>query len=228
VSERPRRVWVTRTLPEATATAERLVAMGLTPIVAPVLEVRPIAGAHLDLAGVDALAFSSGHAVRAFRALTSERALPVFAVGDATAAQARAAGFAAVLSAEGDAAALADLIARADPRPDRVLIPTARAPAADLAALLAARGIAAVTAPIYEAAPTGARVPPGDIDAVLVHSPRAAALVAEALAGRPETARIDGYAISPAAAAPLSAAGLKSVRVAARPDEAALLALLGE
>jgi uroporphyrinogen-III synthase len=227
VSERSRRVWVTRTLPAAMATADRLVAMGLTPVVAPVLEARPITGAHVDLTAVDALAFTSCYAVRAFRGLTSDRTLPVFAVGDETAARARAAGFAVVVSAEGDAAALAELIARAAPRPGRVLIPVARVPAADLAALLASHGVDAVTALIYETAPTAARAPPSDIDAVLVHSPRAGSLVAEALAGRCEAARIDGYAISPAAAAPLRAAGLRSLGIAARPTEAALLALLG-
>ena len=58
-----RRIWVTRTAPEAEATAARLEALGHTAVVAPVLEARAIVDARVDLAGVDALAFSSGHAI---------------------------------------------------------------------------------------------------------------------------------------------------------------------
>src|SRR5581483_9588304 len=74
------RVWITRAQPGAAATALRVTAQGWEPVTAPVLETRPIAGASLDLAGIDAIAFTSAAGVRAFAALSPERALPVFAV----------------------------------------------------------------------------------------------------------------------------------------------------
>jgi uroporphyrinogen-III synthase len=214
------RVWVTRTEPEAGATAARVAALGHEPVVAPVLEARAIAGAVLDLAGVDALAFTSAHAVAAFATLSTERTLAVFTVGAATAKHATAAGFTHVRSADGDVTALADLIATA--KPALTLHPSAREPAADLAALLKARGVPARTITIYETVPTDLAAPPPEIDAVLVHSARAAARVAALLAGRD----IAVFAISQAAAAPLRAAGLTRVTCAPFPNEAALLDLL--
>ncbi len=145
------RVWVTRTQPAADATAARLRALGHDPVVDPVLDVQPIEAA-IDLAGVDALAFTSRNGVEAFAALTREgRALPVFTVGDATADAARACGFTTVHSAEGDVAALAERIASA--HPGAVLHAAAREPAGDLAGLLRKRGVAARTVAVYDTVP---------------------------------------------------------------------------
>jgi uroporphyrinogen-III synthase len=218
-------VWVTRTAPEAAATAARLAAMGLNAVVAPVLEARPIADAQIDLAGVDALAFSSGHAIAAFAALSTDRRLPVFTVGAATGRRARDAGFANVRSAEGGAAALAELIATTDPRPTLVLHPSAREPSADLAALLAARGVAARAVPVYETVPTALAAPPDDIDAILIHSARGAGQVAVLTVSHPRS-HIAVFAISAAAAGPLRGLGFARVMTAPFPNEAALLDLL--
>jgi uroporphyrinogen-III synthase len=222
----PRRIWITRTLPHAAETAERVLAMGLTPVIAPVLEARFEPDAAIELAGIDALAFTSRHAVQGFARHNHERGLSVFTVGKATADAARAAGFMRVTSADGDARDLADLIANADPRPGRVLNPAAREPAADLAALLAGRGVAVVPVVVYATVRRPHREALSQFDAILVHSARAAQVLAADLAGDPETARLDAYAISEAAARPLRGLGLRSVSVAPRPDEASLLALL--
>lgn len=217
-------VWVTRTAPEAAATAARVEALGHTAIVAPVLEARAIPGATLDLAGIDALAFSSAHAVAAFAALSDARALPVFTVGAATAERARRAGFTHVRSADGGAAALAALIAVAEPRPSLVLHSAARDPAADLVALLAARGVEARALAVYQAVPTGLAGAPA-ADAILIHSARGAERVA-ALTAPAARGGLAVYAISPAAAAPLHGLGFAQIVAAPRPNEAALLALL--
>jgi uroporphyrinogen-III synthase len=220
------RIWITRTLPEADATARRVSARGHTPIVAPVLEARPVAGARPDLVGVDAIAFTSGHAIAAFAKLTPTRDLPVFTVGDATAALARAAGFTDVHSADGNAETLAELIAREQRSGVLVLHPTAREPAADLTALLAQRGVQAMPLTVYETHPTLLAAPPADADSVLVHSARAAARVSAIIeqAGRLD---LEAYAISPAAARPLAALGLARLQAAPFPNESALLDLLG-
>ena len=219
------RVWVTRTGPEADATAKRLAAVGLIAVVAPVLEARPIAGIQIDLDGIDALAFSSGHAVAAFAALSDERGLPVFTVGAATARKAQAAGFGRVQSADGGATTLAEKIAAADPRPTTVLHPGAREPAADLAALLAERGVAARAVAVYETVPTDLAVAPDDIDAILVHSARGAERVAALMADHRRD-HIEVFAISEAAGRPLRASSFARVVAAPFPNEAALLDLL--
>ncbi|MBA3811547.1 MAG: uroporphyrinogen-III synthase, partial [Caulobacteraceae bacterium] len=45
-------IWVTRACPGARVTAERVRALGFEALAAPLLEVRPLAGGPIDLAGV--------------------------------------------------------------------------------------------------------------------------------------------------------------------------------
>jgi uroporphyrinogen-III synthase len=87
---------------EALVTAERLRAMGYDAIVAPLLEVQMVSVGAVD--GFDGVVATSGNALAALSCCTG---LPLLAVGDATAARARAAGFRQVFSAGGDAATLA-------------------------------------------------------------------------------------------------------------------------
>ena len=217
-----RRVWITRTQPQADATAARLRAMGFEPVVAPVLVSRAITDVDVDLSGVDALAFTSAAGVRAFADLSPERTLPVFAVGAATAEAARGAGFSTIRTGGGDVHALVTTMAEAGS--GAVLNPTAREPAADLPALLAARGIPATSIAVYETVPTEASAPT-DIDAILIHSARAARMVAGLIS--PERARaLKVFAISEAAAAPLRALAFASLATSPFPDEASLLSLL--
>ncbi len=219
------RIWVTRTEPQASATAARLRALGLEPVVAPLLEARPIAGADIDLTGVEAIAFTSGHGVDAFAALWAGRELPVYAVGETTAAQARGAGFSQVTASHGGAEGLAEAIGAARPRPALVLNPTALEPSADLAALLARHGVAARITPVYETAPAGPDQVPAGVDAVLIHSAKAARSVARMISPvRAQAMR--AYAISEAAAAPLRDLPFARIAAAAFPDEAHLLDLL--
>lgn len=239
------RLWVTRARPGAEATAARLNALGHTPLISPLLAVRRLKP-ELDLAGVGALVFTSLNGVAAYVALEGGRDRPVFAVGDATAQAARAAGFAHVRSASGDVNALAALIAGAhDPAAGSVLIAGAREPAGDLPGLLRAADVPSRSAALYAAVAAPGRrglnaLAAGRLDGVLIHSPRAARRLAvligaePALTGRPGAVTV--FCISEAAAAPLRAPAsgrpassrLNPVVVAPTPDEAALLSLLGK
>lgn len=219
------RIWVTRAQPQAAATAARLRTLGFEAVVAPVLEAAPVTGAVIDLEGVDALAFTSAAGVAAFAVLTGARDAAVFTVGDATARAARGAGFSNVRSARSDVRTLADLIAAVTPRPVLVLNPTAAEPAADLPALLAERGVAARSVVVYATRETVLGAIPVDLDGVLIHSARAARAVARRLAGA-DVSAVTAYAISLAAAAPLSGLGWRRIAVAPFPNETALLDLL--
>ena len=223
-------VWVTRTAPAGEATAERVRALGFQALARPLLEVREIVGGDLDLAGVAAIAFTSANAVAAFAARSPERGLRVFAVGDATAAAARAAGFASVLSAAGDVRSLAWALAkRRRELAGPILYPAAAEPAQDLAGALAEVGLQVRQIPLYETLDVPpspaliARLP--DIDAVLLHSPRAACAFAALLAAHPAP-NLTAFCLSPAVAEPLVGAPLAAVVSAAAPNEAALLELL--
>jgi uroporphyrinogen-III synthase len=221
------RIWITRAEPGASRTADKLRALGHEPVVAPLLEVHALPG-PVDLDGVAALAFTSANGVRAFAERVPEagsgRSLPVFAVGDATAAAARKAGFREVASASGDLDALVALIgAHAGRIRGTLLAPGPREPAGDLPGALAAKGVAARALALYETRPLSPPEAAGLADAVLIHSPRAAERLAVVTADRPGPA---AYCISAAAAAPLAGRPFARIEWAARPDEDSLLALL--
>jgi uroporphyrinogen-III synthase len=227
---RPHVVWITRARPGADATAAKLRGLGLEAVVEPLLEVRRADGAPIDLAGVSALAVTSANAVAAFAERSPERSLRVFAVGDATAAAARAQRFASVLSARGDVQALAMALAtRKRELPGLVLYPAAAEPAQDLAGALEAVGLKVRQVTLYETVALEAsealveRLP--QIDAVLVHSARAAKLLAAFLKAHPAPA-LAAYCLSRQIARSLSRAGLAAVLSADAPNEAALLGLL--
>ena len=227
---RPRVVWVTRARPGADVTAGRLAELKLEAVVEPLLEVRPAPDAAIDLAGVSAIAFTSANAVAAFAERSPERAIRVFAVGDATAAAAQAQRFGQVLSARGDVAALASALAtRRRELPGVVLYPAAAEPAQDLAGALEAVGLKVRQVTLYETvvlAPSRAlveRLP--QIDGVLVHSAKAAKALAAFLKTHPAP-DLTAFCLSRQIARSLGRAGLASVLSAESPNEAALLALL--
>lgn len=193
--------------------------MGFEPVAAPLISVAAIEQGEPDLTDVAALAFTSVNGVTAFAALTAARDRPVFAVGDATAAAARQAGFLEVASADGALADLARLLETSGIN-GVVLAPTAREPAGDLAAL--APSVRVRTLAVYAAMETGVDAP-AEVDAVLLHSPRAARALAAlwpAMAGRPKV-----FCLSDAVAEPMRL--LAPAVVAAQPREADLLEALG-
>jgi uroporphyrinogen-III synthase len=225
-----RTVWITRAAPGAKRTAERVAALGWRPLVAPLLVVRPVK-ATLNLERHEALAFTSSQALHHLDPATPRDAV-VFAVGDATAEAARAAGFTNVRSAAGDVEALAALIVRN--RPAAVVHPAAKRTAGDLVRRLTDAGLPARRVIVYRA--EACRAPPpaatealnaGALAAVLIHSPRAgqvaAALIARA--GMDVSAAV-ALGLSLACIEPLAHAGFGDLQAAAAPQEAALLDLL--
>jgi len=197
--------------------------------VAPLLRVEPLA-VEPPLDDVGALAFTSPNGVARFAARHPDRALPVFAVGDATAEAARAAGFSRARSAGGDVADLARLIlAERDSFAGRLLRAGAQEAAGDLIGVLRSGGVAASSVALYRTVPCA---PPTVLSAagdeawaaVLIHSPKAGRALA-AFADRLPPGRLC-VCISPAAAKPLAAAACGPIRVAARPDEPSMIAAL--
>lgn len=228
---RPRVAWITRAQPAATATAGRIRALGIEAVIEPLLEVRRIADARIDLTDAAAVVFTSANAVAAFADLTPERALRVFAVGDATAAAARTARFKTVLSAQGDVTALAAALAgrRRELAGGVILYPAAAEPSQDLGAALEGVGLKVRQTALYETVvvvPSEALVErlPG-IDAVLLHSAKAARALAGFLKAHPAP-QLTAFCFSRQVARPLSRAGLAATRCAEAPNEAALMTLI--
>src|ERR1700726_5299429 len=104
-----RRALVTRPRAEAGALAEALAMRGIEAIIEPLLEIHYRDGPAPVLAGVQAVLCTSANGVRALARLSGERAVPLFAVGEASAARGRQEGFAHVESAGGNVDDLARL-----------------------------------------------------------------------------------------------------------------------
>jgi uroporphyrinogen-III synthase len=144
-------VLITRPEPGASDTANRIASMGLVPIVAPVLEIRPmpIQPPHARIA---AILLASGNAVEPLPAAL--HGLPVLTVGSATARRAEQAGFSNVASADGDARALATMVrARFNPRDGTLLLAAGQGQSLALAANLRDAGYRVTRRAVYAAVP---------------------------------------------------------------------------
>ena len=235
------RVLVTRPQPAAAALAGRLAALGHEVLVAPLLSIVPEihAGERLAQALVDAQAvlFTSVNGVEAFAAATGRRDPRVFAVGDATARAARAAGFAEVETAGGDVASLVALVrARATPGAGALIHARGSDVAGDLAGDLAAAGLTLSRIALYRAIPVEmleatviAAFRQGRIDAALFFSPRTAAAfvrLARAAGIEGDCAAVAAVALSPAVGAELGALSWRRLLTAKEPTESAALDVL--
>lgn len=231
-----RRILITRPIEDAEALIRLMRERDIETALDPIVRIVPVELAAPDLAGVQALLFTSSNGVRRFAGLTPERGLPVFAVGDATANAARAAGFQTVESAGGDGHDLMALAAeRLDPAKGRLLHPSGEAVAGDLAGDLRAKGFTVDRLVLYRADPvksfsnhTVNALGGGLIDAVMLFSPRHAKIFTDLVKKAKLTkamGQVVAICLSPAVAE-AAALPFKEKRVAAKPDQASLIALL--
>ena len=218
------RVAITRTLPDAERTAERVRRLGADPILAPLLKIVPCVF-DANIGGAQAIIFTSSNGVRAFSNSCSARDRIVLTVGDATAGTAREAGFTDVRSAGGDVNALAALTkATLDPVNGMVIHIAGDHVAGDLAGELRAAGFSVERRRAYAsvAADTLPEAFSTRLDIVLFHSARAAdAFVA---LGAPNAAGLVAACLSPAVAAAAAKTSWKRIVAARHPREDDLLA----
>ncbi|QIO30622.1 uroporphyrinogen-III synthase [Bradyrhizobium sp. 1(2017)] len=233
-------ILVTRPHPDNETTADNLRARGHVVLLAPVLKFEPVVFHDEGEASYDGIIITSTNAIRGAALQLRDLGLlklPLFAVGEHTAAAARDAGFADVIAAGGDAAALRDKVVRS--ARDKVVKKTSTLLylagadlSRDLGGELGAEGFNVVTQTTYRMAPV--KVLPREvcdgfaahgIDAVLHYSRRSARAFLDA--ARDEGVEISALAIpqcclSETIAGVLREAGASQVLVAATPDENAL------
>jgi uroporphyrinogen-III synthase len=204
------------------------------PVIAPVIAITP-RRAPLDLTGAGGLLFTSANGVEQFAAATPDRSLPAWCVGAITAEAARAAGFDA-RSADGDVAALADLVIARHRPGDGVLLHVRGAHAAgDLTGRLAAAGLPARALELYDQIPSP--IPPAAaallaaraVPVLAFFSPRSAALFADrARAAGWDTAACTLVALSAAVAAALDALPAARRITAEAPGRDGMIAALSQ
>ena len=237
-------VLVTRPQPDGEATATALRARGYEVLSAPMLRFEPVAFRDDEDAAYGAVIVTSANALRGIAPyLASSRllALPLFAVGEHTAAAARAAGFGNVLAATGGAAALRDLVlssvkTKVLKKASTLLYLAGADLARDLAGELGERGFTVVTHTTYRMSPVSSLPPEtreafaaNQVEAVLHYSRRSARAFLEAVrAGGVEISAlaIPQCCISAAVASVMRDAGATQVMVAASADENALFETL--
>jgi len=235
------RVLVTRPEPECERTATLLRAGGHEALVLPLLRIEVMADAALGAGPWAAVLLTSANAVRAIavhRRFGEFAGLPAYVVGQRTRAAAVTAGFAPVMSANGDIGDLVRLIASRPPVAGLPLLYCAGEDrAGDLAGGLRAHGFCADTAVVYRAAmvrdltpEVRAALASGNVDAALHYSARTAAAFVAAITAagvRELSIQLRHLCLSVQVAAPLVAAGARAVEIAGEPNEQALFALIG-
>lgn len=105
---------ILRPEPGASETAARARAIGLDPVVAPLFEIKRVEGPPVEAGRYEAVLLTSANGAR--HAPAGLTILPCFAVGESTAAAARAAGFGEVRTGPCDGAAAAAMMAAAGVR----------------------------------------------------------------------------------------------------------------
>jgi uroporphyrinogen-III synthase len=232
------RLLITRPQDDAAELAEELARRGHQSLVEPLIEIVPAEPKpELALDNVQAVLLTSGNGARAFAEATARRDLRILAVGDRTAAAAREAGFKQVTSAAGDVEDLTRLARETlDPAKGRVLHAGGNAVAGDLVGALTPAGFTAERVALYEAraatalsGATMAALSRGDVDGVLLFSPRTAATFVDLVKAADlakACGRMIAYCLSPAVAAALNGVAFADIRVAERPEQEALLAQL--
>jgi uroporphyrinogen-III synthase len=202
---------VLRPEPGASETAARARAMGFDPVVAPLFAITGLAGPPVEAGRFEAVLLTSANGAR--HAPAGLTALPCFAVGESSAAAARAAGFGDIRTGPSDGAAAAAMMVSAGIK--RALHPCGRDHLA-----VAADGVEIERRIVYSAEPV-ARERFGGPAVAMIHSARAGARFAELADGK---GRIAVAAISHAAAA-AAGEGWAAKAVAAAPRDQALLEL---
>ncbi len=204
--------------PGATATCAAASKLGLQPLAIPLFAIEPVTWTAPDAAAFDALLLTSANALRQGGGeLDKVRALPVHAVGEATAAEAQAHGFTLSFTGGGG---VDELLAAIDP--DLRLLHLCgeqwREPAAPRQSITHLPVYRAAELPLADVSPI-----PGAV--VAVHSPRAAARLAELAALSDIDISATALAAISREAARAAGSGWQQVMTADEPDDGALLAL---
>ena len=225
------RLLVTRPQEDAQALRTRLEQLGHEVIVSSLLEIAPRSDVRIPNAPYQLIALTSANAIRCLAdtgILDRLHHLPIVAVGPQSAAAARQAGFASITEAGGDGVGLArHIIAHARPEAGPVLYLSGLDTASDFSGHLERSGFVVERVIAYEArAATALAADAARADGVLLYSPRSARLWLGLAARHGIALDVMMHFCLSANIAAILPDGLAR-RVAVRPDEDALLEIIG-
>lgn len=221
---------VTRPAEDAGPLLAKLEALGHRAVALPLLKIAPRRDIRIPERDYQAVCVTSANAVRALGKAGRLAAVPVLTVGPQSLQAAGEAGFTKCEAHGGDVRGLAGyIIGKLNPARGPILYLSGAETSGDLEGKLATAGFEVTRLVLYDAvALTHAALPAlREYDGVLLYSPRGARIWAAlvVVAGQAETARrLTHYCLSANVAAALPPSWTASV--AAKPEEAAILALL--
>lgn len=232
------RLLVTRAEPDAIKLRATLETLGHEATVEPLLSVTYVENPSFDFADVQALIATSRNALRALRNHPARReaiALPLFAVGRATAEEARALGFETVITGAGNAQALMNhIVSVVDPAAGLLMHLAGDRLAVDLAGDLEAQGFRVLEVVVYRTVAAKSlseavieQLGMGEIEGVILLSPHTAAVYASLVrkAGLTASVRdLTHFCLSSAVARRLEALSLTDIEIAAEPSLREVLA----
>jgi uroporphyrinogen-III synthase len=231
------RVLLTRALENSLTTAEILKARNISAAIAPMFTIMDNPAPVPPTDQYQALIATSQHAIKAWAKLSTDREIPVYCVGDHTAAMAAENGFANVHSADGSSVELFRLIQKNLPAQKAPLLRLSGYNGDDeLVAKLQKAKFTVDAHLVYYLQPTlefsdetAALIHDGKIDGVLFYSPKTAARFCTLLIKYDLTGycrRLTAWCISDATARALGNMEFRLISIAAKPNENDLLKLI--
>ncbi len=231
----PRSILITRPEPMASETASRVAGRGFTPVIAPMLEIRPVRATLPPPETIQAVLVTSAVAIEMIP--PAYHLKPLLAVGDATADAARRAGFTTVHSASADAQALAAVAVKLFSPDQGPLLLAARDGLGEPLELdLNDRGFRVLRHAVYAIAFPSAlpavaatALKGDDLEAAMFFSAdtaRGFVRLVETAKLSERVAQVDAVAIGKPTAVALERLPWRSVRIAAHPTQDEMLALL--
>jgi uroporphyrinogen-III synthase len=219
----------------ASQTAARVAALGLSSVIAPMLEIRSLPVSLPDPGSIQAVLVTSAAAVPGIP--ESHKKVPLLAVGDMTAERAKQAGFTTVHSAGADARVLADLAARLlQPNAGPLLLAIREGLGEPLELDLYDRGFTVLRYAVYAVAPVStlpeaarAALQDGSIRAAMFFSAdtaRAFVRLVEVAGLAGSLAEVEALAIGEPTEVALRRLPWRSIKTAAHPTQDEMLALL--
>jgi len=238
------RLLITRPAEDAAPLVKVLKAQGHECVLSPLLSIVAEEAGAKELAthkvkDIQALIVTSANGLRAFAKADKRRSFKVMAVGDASAQAATSAGFKSVETASGDVETLAALIkGKCDPKKGKFLHIAGSKVAGDLKGLLEKDGFVYERIVLYRAdkaerlsLAVEKEIRMDLIDGVLLYSPRTGTSFVELLEKsdlKNHAKNMVAYGLSAAVGSKIKAVTWKDVKIAASPDQDALLACLQE
>jgi uroporphyrinogen-III synthase len=226
-----KKIWLTRPQEDSESLAAEL---ALATIIAPVMRIAPRAIADFGTKP-EGIILTSRHALP-HNLPEDWHNLPIYCVGESTAEAARNIGFSTIVEGGGDVMLLAARIADIVKPNTSLLYLSGEETRIDLPSLLAARDIPVHSLVTYDAVAETLlsdelirAIKQGDVGGVVFFSPRSAALAAELLNKENLTAcakDIDAFCLSVAVAGAAGSLPWRSLKVAASPNNRAMLELI--